>query len=319
MRISWLLLLGCLATACGGNFSNDDLEFLNALPTREDLTSKLPASEGSVSAGGLRQRTDALAVGELSQLYKDTREASDAFNGGLDGLLTLLEAIRELPPTTRAPNVRVWGPWPDSNHPGHEVRFAMKREAERFDYQLQYRPEGSGEEAWWTALEGTFRADGGLRKGEGAVRVRVAETKAHGFDAGGLANLDLLEITYQTRALPIGVRMRFVPASTQTASELLYAYREIPGGLGEMGFVLEDTDILPGARKEKLSVLSRWTKDRGGVGLVAVTGGDVPAGYTATHVECWDASFRVTYVKRSWETTEVGKASACPDVSALER
>jgi hypothetical protein len=86
-----------------------------------------------------------------------------------------------------------------------------------------------------------------------------------------------------------------------------------------MGFVLEDTDVLPGGQKEKLSILSRWTKDRGGVGLVAVTGGDVPAGYTATHVECWDASFRVTYLKRSWETSVVGDASACPDVSALER
>jgi hypothetical protein len=35
-------------------------------------------------------------------------------------------------------------------------------------------------------------------------------------------------------------------------------------------------------------------------------------------VECWDAGFRVTYLKRSWETAVVGNASACPDVSALE-
>lgn len=318
MRNCWLLLLGCLAAACGGNFSNDDLEFLNALPTREDLASKLPGSSGSVSEGGLRQRSDPLAVGEPSQLYRDTRKASDAFNTGLDGLLTLLEEIRELPPTTREPELRVWGPWRDSKHRGHEVRFAMKREAERFDYLLQYRPEGSGEEGWWSAMEGTFQANGGLRKGEGAVRLLVKETKAHGFDVGGLAGLDLLEIVYQTRALPIGVKMRFVPAFPQSASELLYAYRELPGGLGEMGFLLENTDILPGTQKEDLAIISRWTKDRGGVGIVAVTGGDVPAGFTATQVECWDASFRVTYMKRSWETAVVGNASACPDVSALE-
>jgi hypothetical protein len=318
MRTLWLLL-GCLATACGGNFSNDDLEFLNALPAREDLTAKLPGSEAGVSAGGLRQRVAALAVGDRSTLYEDTHGASNAFNGGLDGLLTLLENIRELPPTTRAPDLRVWGPWRDPKHPGHEVRFVMARATERFDYRLQYRPERSGEEGWWTALEGTFRANGGLRKGEGLVRLLVAETKAHGFTVGGLANLARLDIGYQTRELPIGVQMRFVPASIQGGSELLYAYRELPGGLGEMGFVLEDTDVLPGGQKEKLSILSRWTKDRGGVGLVAVTGGDVPAGYTATHVECWDASFRVTYLKRSWETSVVGDASTCPDVSALER
>ncbi|HEY0093601.1 MAG TPA: hypothetical protein VGB96_04720, partial [Archangium sp.] len=87
MRTLWLLLLGCLATACGGNFSNDDLEFLNALPAREDLTAKLPGSEAGVSAGGLRQRVAALAVGDPSTLYEDTHRASTAFNGGLDGLL----------------------------------------------------------------------------------------------------------------------------------------------------------------------------------------------------------------------------------------
>jgi hypothetical protein len=319
MRISWLLLLGCLAAACGGNFSNDDLEFLNALPAREDLAAKLPGSEGTVSEGGSRQHAAALAMGERSSLYEDTRGASDRFNRGLDGLLTLLENIRERPPTTRAPDLRVWGPWPDPRHPGHEVRFLMARAAERFDYRLQYRPRGSDEAAWWTALEGTFQANGGLREGEGLVRLLVAETKAHGFDVGGLANLARLDIGYQTREPPILVRMRFVPASSQSASELLYAYRELPSGLGEMGFVLEDTDVLPGGQKEKLTILSRWTRDRGGVGLVVVTGGDVPAGYTATHVECWDAGFRITYRKRSWETSVVGDASACPDVSALER
>lgn len=318
MRNCWLLLLGCLAAACGGNFSNDDLEFLNALPTREDLASELPGASGTVSEGSPRRRSDALAEGEPSPLYRDTRAASDAFNRGLDGLLTLLEEIRELPPTTRAPDLRVWGPWPDPNHPGHEVRFAMKREPEHFTYLLQYRPRDSGEDGWWSAVEGAFQPDGGLRKGTGAVRLLVKQTKAHGFDAGGLADLDLLEIVYQTRALPISVRMRFVPASPQTASELLYAYRELPGGLGEMGFLLEDTDILPGPRKEDLAILSRWTKDRGGVGIISVTGGDVPAGFTATQVECWDASFRLTYLKRSWETAVVGSASACPDVSALE-
>ncbi|PTL82561.1 hypothetical protein [Vitiosangium sp. GDMCC 1.1324] len=318
MRTSWLLLLGCLATACGGNLSNDDLEFFNALPMREDLASKLPGSERSASGGGLRQRSDLLTLGAPSEIYVETRAASDTFNQGMDGLLTVLEEIRKLPPTTRGPDYRVWGPWPDEQHPGHEVRFLMVRDANTFGYQLQFRPKGSGEEGWWSALEGTFQADGGLRKGTGAVRVLVKETKAHGFDMGSLSGMDLLEIVYQTRALPISVRMRFVPASTQAASEILYAYREIPGGLGEMGFVLQDTDLIPGTQKEDLTILSRWTRDSGGVGVISVTGGDVPAGFTWTQIECWDASFRLTYLKQSWETAAIGNASACPDVSALE-
>jgi hypothetical protein len=58
--------------------------------------------------------------------------------------------------------------------------------------------------------------------------------------------------------------------------------------------------------------------DRGGLGLIQVTGGDVPFGLTYTHVECWDADFRVTYVARSWESKPVGDAKSCPDVSALD-
>lgn len=317
MRTSWLLLLGCLLAACGGNFSNDDLEFLNALPTREALTSKLPTSGQPVSGGSLRQRTDALAVGEPSQLYQDTRNASDTFNGGLDQLLGFLEELRKLPPTSRDPDHRVWGPWADDQHPGTEARFVMTRADEFFTYQLQSRPKGAGDAAWWSLVEGTFKANGGLRQGEGALRVLAAETRAHGFDTGGLKDLDLLEVVYQTRELPIVVQMRFVPTSSQPGSEILYAYREIPGGLGEMGFLIRDTDIIPGSQKEQLATVSRWTKDRGGVGFMSVTGGDVPAGVTATQVECWDARFRVTYQKRSWETAVVGDASACPDVSAL--
>jgi hypothetical protein len=97
-----------------------------------------------------------------------------------------------------------------------------------------------------------------------------------------------------------------------------YTYRELPGGLGEMGFVVQHTDIVPGWLRENLAITSRWTPQRGGVGTIAVTGGDVPLGMTYTHLECWDASFRVTYVKRSWEAQHVGDVASCPDVSALE-
>lgn len=318
MRICWLLLLGCLTASCGGNFSNDDLEFLNALPTREDLTSKLPGTGDSVSGQGPRQLVAPLASGELSQRYEETRRVSEEFNTGLDGLLTLLESLRKLPPTTRAPELRVWGPWDDKDHPGHELRFVMKRAAENFEYVFQFRLKGSGEEGWWSAILGTFRADGGLRKGEGTVRLLLAEARDHGYDVKGLAYLDRLDIVYQTRELPIGVRMHFVPATRIPRAEFLYTYRELPGGLAEMGFLIRDVDTILGGRREDVAILSRWTRDQGGVGLVSVTGGDLPAGVTAIQVECWDARFRVTYSKRSWETTEVGEASACPDVSALE-
>ena len=315
-----LLVLACLPVACGGNFSNGDLEFLNALPAREDLASKLPADEAR-HADSLRQRTDRLRMqqlGEQSQLYADTHGASESFNKRLDGLLTLLEGIRDRRPTAREPDRRLWGPYPSREHPGHELRFVMVRDAENFSYALQVRKTADGEEGWWSFVEGTFLAEGGLRKGQGFVSLKIAEARARGFDTRGFPALDRLDIAYQTRALPLWVQMHLVPRPDQSATDARYAYRELPEGLGEMGFVLQDSDLVPGGRAEKLTVLSRWTQDRGGVGLIQVTGGDVPSGLTHTHVECWDAAFRVTYVARSWESRPVGDAASCPDVSALD-
>jgi hypothetical protein len=316
-----LLALACLPAACGGNFSNGDLEFLNALPVREDLASKLP-TDASRHAASLHQRTDRRQLqqpGEQSQLYADTHAASESFNKGLDGLLTLLEAIRDLPPTEREPDRRLWGPYPYREHPGHELRFVMVRGAENFSYALQVRKAAEGEAGWWSFVEGSFLAEGGLRKGQGLVSLKIAEARARGFATREFPTLDRLDIGYQTRALPIWVQMHFVPRPDQSATEAGYAYRELPEGLGEMGFVLQDSDLVPGGRQEKLSVLSRWTQDRGGVGLIQITGGDVPFSQTYTHVECWDADFRVTYAARSWESRPVGDATSCPDVSALER
>lgn len=313
-----LLLLVCVCAACGGNFSNGDLEFLNALPVREELASKLPG--GEAGAQGVGQRVDRLEVpvpGEPSQLYQETRRSSEEFNAGVYGLLTLLESIRQVPPTQRGPDWRLWGPWLDRAHPGSEVRFAMQREGERFNYGLQLRPARAGEEAWWTLLAGSFQAGGGLRKGEGQLMLDLAAAKARGLEVAGLAHLERLYIGYQTRELPLRVEVLFLPAEGQSTSEVRYAYRELPGGLGEMGFLVADTNVVPGSRLEQVRVSSRWTQERGGVGTLSVTGGDVPAGLTSTQVECWDAALRTTYVARSWDGLQVGDVAACPDVSAL--
>lgn len=314
MRTPWPALL-CLLAACGGNFSNEDLEYLNALPTREDLASKLPGSD-SRSGQGLAQRTDRLEVGDPSSLYLDTRRASDDFNRGLDGLLTLLENIRTTPPTTREPNRRIWGPFPAKEQPGNDVRFVMERweDATTFDYQLQFKPSRAGEEAWWSFLEGSFRADAGIRKGEGELHLFIAEAMAQGVDVGDLRTLKALDVGYQNRELPSRVEMLFTAQPTPTSSDIRYTYRELPGGFGEMRFLLKDTDAVPGGAREDVEITSRWTPDQGGVGTFVITRGDLMG---ASYRECWDAQNRVTFAKRSWEFFGKGNASDCPEVSGF--
>lgn len=316
MRNLWPALL-CLLTACGGNFSNEDLEYLNALPTREVLASKLPGT-GAASGSGLAQRRDQLAVGELSPLYVDTKKASTDFNTALDGLLSLLENIRTVPPTSREPDKRTWGPYPDDKQKGQDVRFVMTRNGDSFDYHLQFKPSRAGEEEWWSFLEGSFKADAGIRIGEGDLHLFIADAVAQGLDVGDLKDLKRLDIGYQNKALPTWVEMIFTAPPTlpaTTDSEVHFNYRELPGGYGEMRFLVKGTDAVPGGLTEDIEITSRWTPDRGGVGTFVILKGDLMgAGYE----ECWDAQNKLTYAKRSWELFGIGLHSNCADISGFE-
>lgn len=313
----------CLAVAaCGGDFSNDDLEFLNALPRREDLAAKLPASSQGRSGGGLTAgKTAASAalqvrLGEVSTLVGDTDETGHNFNTSVDGLLGLLENIRNSPPTSRDPDHRVWSPFADRDHPGFDVRFVMERDVERFDYRLEYRRTGQGEADWWAFLLGSFQADAGIRKGQGEVSLDVARAEDEGFPRGGLVTLDRLDIEYQTQALPTRVEMTFTPRGGG-AAPVVYTYREAEGGVGEMKFQVPDTDLVPGGRLEDLELTTRWAADGRGMGVLDVLDGDIRG---AKYTECWDALGRVTFIARSWDffnPTE-GNRATCPDVSALD-
>jgi hypothetical protein len=316
MRNLWPALL-CLLAACGGTLSNEDLEYLNALPTREALASKLP-DRGTSSNGGLAQRRDRLAVGEASELYADTRKASTEFNNAADSLLSLLENIRTVPPTTREPDRRIWGPYTDRNQPGQNVRFVMNRDGGFFDYRLQFKPSTAAEDAWWSFLEGTFKADAGIRIGEGELHLFISDAVTHGLNVGGLRGLERLDIGYQNKALPTRVEMIFTVPITPpapTAPQVRYTYREQPGGFGEMRFLVKDTEAVPGSLREDLEITSRWTPDRGGVGTFVILQGDLKG---ASYKECWDAQNKLTYAKRSWELFGIGLASDCPDIPGFD-
>jgi len=65
---SLLLAATLLAGACG-NYSNEDLEFMNAVPAREDLAANMP-------------RSMILPANE-AELSRDTHDVIRTFNGAL--------------------------------------------------------------------------------------------------------------------------------------------------------------------------------------------------------------------------------------------
>src|SRR3990172_9891701 len=95
---AWMLFLALAGAGCG-NWSNEDVAFIEALPTSQALKVALPASAGQALCG---------APGP-SEIWGWAKPTGDAINAGVDFLLGLVDLVKNYEPTTRKPDLRVWG------------------------------------------------------------------------------------------------------------------------------------------------------------------------------------------------------------------
>lgn len=307
--------LAALALAGCGNWSNLDLEYLNALPSREELASKLPdttSTQSPLETSGVRQRRDGLAVGERSPFYESTRKSSRDFNAMLDALLGSLEAVRQHPPTSRQGTQRFWGPFPAAEYPGFDIQVVMDRTAEdTFSYAVQFRPKG-GE--WFSALTGSFKASGGVRKGEGQLALLPKDAREHGLELHGLTGLDAMVVGYVTDRRPTRVDMVFTlsPGHPSNLSQIGYTYRELKDLSGAIHFATRGNSPEASA----MEVTSKWLPSGEGRADALVTEGTYAG---LTQMECWDDQFNVVYSAQRWPggvTVGPGE-SACASVPDL--
>ncbi len=307
------LLCSCLMISGCGNWSNKDLEFLNAMPTKEQLRSKLPTGTAGALAGEGTRR-DALAIGERSQRYTDSKDASDKFNGILTFLVGALDLIRSYPPTSRTDESRTWGPWADKDNPGFEFRAVItKVDDKNFTYAFQHRPK-DGE--FFDTVTGSFKASESLRKGSGALIIHAADAVAHQLKtAKALELLEKIEVSYVTDMFPVTVVMKFTVKPGQVLQSLDYGYQENEDKSGGMSFTSKSTD----PNISRLDVGTAWLASGAGFGVLTVTEGAM--GYKgATQFECWDAAFNTTYVKQTWPPfLELGDSKSCVSVDNFPR
>ena len=294
-----------LLAACGGNYSNEDVEFISALPVRHELESKLPAQTGQPLVVGTRQ--DAISVGQPSQAYLDAKGASDAFNGGLFSLLDLIDVIRLTPPTVREPDRRVWGPFPDTNNPDFVDEVVMERtQPALFDYRIEARRKDAPSSSPWVAIvTGSFHATGGARRGNGEVHLLAKAARDGGLLTPGIETLDTLYVGYVTDESPIQVNMLFVSMPNPTPTIVGYAYREYTDHHGEIDFV-----VVAAGGLLILGETAKWLPDGRGRADQAGLAGFF---FGARGYECWDAQYLVTYSNKPWENpTVVGDPTSCP-------
>ncbi len=300
---------GCLALGCG-NYSNADLEFFNALPSREDIKSNLPEPEPTLRAPSgpqtaLRRVLAAAApaevvLGQTARLYQDTQNASHLFKTIAEVFVSLAEEVQRHPPTTRAGLERSWGPFGMRENPGFEFRVTIARDpaaAERFNYRFEFRPQGSGEEGYLSFITGHFvRGEG--RLGIGAVLFDNRVLADAGIDTR--LELDWIQIDYDTRVFPRTVRMEFA----RLLDTLTFRHAEYADDSGEMQFRFDD------AFSATFDISSSWTPGGAGRADATVTRLFGPVGSLS---QCWNDAFLLTFHQSDFEAPALlGSEDACP-------
>jgi len=285
-----------LAAACGGNYSNEDVDFQLALPEKEDLAAKLPAQ--------------ALEITDSAEYYLATRNVVRLFNGLGDAFLTIIDAVRAFPPTERNGARRIWGPFPNERFREWVLRLVIDRVGDplaptRFEYEVQFRRARELTAAWTPLIKGSFAPGGGVRRGEGSLQFITGAARSATYPLEGLNETDELRIDYQTRSFPVTVKLTLVGFPTR--QQVVYEYAEAADGSGGMKF--EFPTPQGGVLVSALQIRSRWNGAGAGRADVGVTKG-FAAGQTGT--DCWGIDTRATYVFRQWASAEnKGSEATC--------
>ena len=303
-----LLIAAGLAGAGCGNYSNEDLEFMQALPEKADLTAVVPIRSAVVLASS-------------AELYRMTRDVVVVFNGIVDAFVTIIDTIRSYSPTTRHPNERIWGPFPSNDQPGWNIRMLMTFDgATMFTYHIGFRPigfAGGEDDGWINVINGTFLASGGARKGSGSLDITTAEAHAAGMDPG-LGYLDTLTATYDNHAFPIAVDLNFTnlpnPAKPDDPTQGIYDFAADENGNGSLSFNFTGNSIL-GPATDVVQVTSAWLGSGEGRSDLQVVSGDAAG---AHEIQCWDRLFQPVYTDKPWSPVEdIGTLSDCPVIPSL--
>lgn len=306
-----LLFIVLSLAGCGGNWSNADLAFADALPRREDLRARLPNGSTSQPLLGVATRRDGLVVGDPSNAWAVTKKAGIDFNTLLDLVLGVVDQVRASPPTTRTPTSRTWGPFADSNNEGREVQVVIEQTADvNFTWRIESRARG-GE--FLRILDGNFLATDTARRGRGEFVVHVKDFRDVVKVTEEMKKLDEIRVGYITDMYPLRAEMLFTiaPGTSVPYSSVGYTARQQQDLSGAIQFVY----TLPGPEIEEVRIDSAWKSTGEGKAIGAVTKG-LYAGANIT--ECWGKSFTVVHYAESWVGGATsGPSTDCPVIEGL--
>lgn len=304
MRSVSSALLLFLAAACG-TLSNEDVAFLEAIPQREQLHVQVPQGDTAQPL---------CAIGS-AEVWKSARSTGDAINAGVDGILTLVDTIRGLPPTTRDPDQRTWGPFADRQHAGVQARVTMLRELDaqrvpwRWIYTIAQRRDAG---AFLPIVEGEFF---GAQARNGVGRMTLHFENAWTLQTNQPADPHApMRIFYDLASDPRTVSLDLTAGLGFGLARFDYGYAGYADGHGRFDYAFPDS------KSNCIIEVTAFFTARG-------AGRDVyrarcPLGAVYGDVQqCWDPASCLTYVNDPFAFTAqcngvkpclLGNAAACP-------
>jgi hypothetical protein len=300
-----ILAIACLVALGCGNYSNEDLEFMSALPDGQDVSIPI--------------RSAAVTLADEAELAHFTHQVSDGLNGLTSALLGIVDGVRSLSPTSRTPDSRTWGPFPADKHPGWQVRMIVSRDpadATQLDYQLAFHLAGGADTDWPLLLSGWFRADGTARQGTGHFAIDTAPVRAENLDPD-LGMLDHMAVDYQTGGDPVTIDMDITnladPTMPSAPTSATYAFASSSDGRRQMTFDFT-ANVVPGPAVETTTITSQWLDSGEGQGSLTILAGD---GAGLGEKQCWNTSFIATFTQKDWAPPADGDPASCPNIPLI--
>lgn len=338
----FLLSLGMGALGCG-NFSNEDLIFLAALPDADNLLLKVPGADYGQQSQGLSSSSHALSACAEGDLHCQASQISTGINAAVLALLNMVDHIAmDFPPTQRQAGLRIWGPV-YVRAENTSLRFEMQRSVvdgqDKFSYCLhamrgeadldlaqdlscEVEDDPSGLQrllwGWYQPGLSPVGAPGGASFGQGELLVDLNRSRDAGL--GKLDDQGVIQAAYQNDdgGLQIDLQIRdLIDTQTQLPSAADYFYQRQPDDSGRFQFRVNadfvDSFIL--SRLETLDIQTQWSACQAGRADAVISGGDLADEQQISASQCWDCQgMTVYYSDSSQQNPDQGGADACVEL-----
>jgi len=286
-------LLAALALAGCGTWSNEDIAFVEALPTTQALRLALPAQAGQPLCAGLGE----------SQVWLGAKRTGDGLNAGVDLMIALVDTVKGFPPTDRRDDARVWGPFDDAKHPGKEIRVTMTRQHGAGDlptyvYAFEVRPRGG---AFQTVIDGSFTG-ASARAGKGSFALRFPILRALQMNDSPTDPTGDVTVLYDRTGDPRTTTLQL----SQDGFGVIafdYAYAGYQAGQGSFSFAFTD------AQQRRLLVDTAFGAAGEGRAVVTVVGQN---GGRVSYEQCWDEASCITFVRDPFGISGLCQGASCP-------